>query len=197
MAKKAESELTEQLAESLRQLTHFLGGLWSVPDDPGKYMRIVIDRILQATTEANELPHVEAAVQAVHVLRRARIIIGRDRDVNWCNTPEEAAELVEKRMATAYDKCGKELESLATTLLVSIPATEVTPATPMEKRNEWLYRECCKGTKYKTIVARLRQKPKTWPRISRIQGVKNAANRYAKRHGLPPIPSRQPGRPSK
>ena len=104
-----------ELAEALRELTHFLDGLWALPD-PRAYMCEVIDRIQRAGTLADELRDLQAAQQTQHVLRRARIIIGRDRDVLWCDTPEAATAMVQERMADAYGKCGKELESLAAEL---------------------------------------------------------------------------------
>lgn len=66
-----------------------------------------------------------------------------------------------------------------------------------EARNKWLYEQCKKGTPYKQIIAKLREKPKSWGRISTVQGIKKAALAYADRHGLEPPPPRKGGRPSR
>ena len=65
-----------------------------------------------------------------------------------------------------------------------------------EARNKWLYDQCCKVVAYTTIEKQLRKKPPSWDRLG-VNGIKRAANAYAKRHGLPPIPTRQNGRPKK
>lgn len=106
----------DELAESIRKLTYLLDSQWTL-DDPQAYMCEAIEWIGRSENLAGKLPHIKAAVQAGHVLRRARIAIGRDRDVNWCETPEEAMRLAQERMAAAYAKCGKELEELASELI--------------------------------------------------------------------------------
>ena len=68
--------------------------------------------------------------------------------------------------------------------------------TANEDRDGWIYRRCCAMLKYPAIAARLRKKKK-WEPIDGTNGIKAAASRYAKRHGLPPIPGRQPGRPAR
>jgi hypothetical protein len=76
------------------------------------------------------------------------------------------------------------------------------PSTPLaatgnDARDKWLYEQCKKPTiKLETIKNNLAKKTK-WAYIDSIQGIRLAANRYAKRHGLPNIPSRQPGRPAR
>ena len=67
-------------------------------------------------------------------------------------------------------------------------------ANPNDARDEWIYEECCKLVSYTTIIIWLKGKPKSWEPINSPQGIKAAANRYAKRHGLDPIPKRYPGR---
>jgi hypothetical protein len=57
-------------------------------------------------------------------------------------------------------------------------------------RDRWIYRQCCKGTAYKDIIAEL-QKKKRWNPIHSVQGIRKAAQAYAERKGLPPIPRRQ------
>jgi hypothetical protein len=71
----------------------------------------------------------------------------------------------------------------------------VTRDPAVEERDAWIYAECFKGTIYKQIIDKLRMKPKDWPRIANVGGIKAAANRYAKRRDKPPIPKRQHGRP--
>lgn len=124
-----------ELAESLRQLTHFLSGLWSLETNPQSQLCHIIERIVESAAIAHELPHVKAAVQAEHVLRQARIIIGRDRDVLWCGTSEEAVELAERRMALAYGECGKLLEYLAAELLVQ-PQLEADKKRTVDKNSQ-------------------------------------------------------------
>jgi hypothetical protein len=68
-------------------------------------------------------------------------------------------------------------------------------ATSNEDRDGWLYEQCCQLIRYSRIMEQLAHR---WPAdeaIQSIQGIKRAANRYARTHHLPPIPSRQRGRP--
>ena len=67
--------------------------------------------------------------------------------------------------------------------------------TPRECRDKWIYGECMKGTPYQTIAIRLKKKPKKWPPVGSVNGIKAAAIRYAERHSLPKPPARQAGRP--
>jgi hypothetical protein len=60
---------------------------------------------------------------------------------------------------------------------------------PNDARDKWIYSQMQKGILYQKILANLKVPP--WRRISSIQGLRNAAIRYAKRNGLPPIPYRQ------
>ena len=71
--------------------------------------------------------------------------------------------------------------------------------TPNDERDKWLYEQCCELVGYNTIVTRLRKlaKKKNWELIESVQGVKEAARRYAKRHNLTAIPKRQSGRSPK
>lgn len=74
---------------------------------------------------------------------------------------------------------------------------QVEALTANNDRDKWLYEQCCKLVTYSTIRNRLEKKSggKTkWEPIDSDQGVRQAANRYAKSNHLPPIPSRQPGR---
>jgi hypothetical protein len=65
-----------------------------------------------------------------------------------------------------------------------------------DPRDEWIYEQCNSLIRYERIVQKLRKlaTERDWERISSIQGIKFAANRYADRHQLPRIPPRQQGR---
>jgi hypothetical protein len=63
-----------------------------------------------------------------------------------------------------------------------------------EARDKWIYSECRKLTPYKSIIAQLRRKPKTWERIESVPGIKRAAEAYATRHNLELPPARKRGR---
>ena len=65
-----------------------------------------------------------------------------------------------------------------------------------EARDKWIYDQCKKGTVFSTIINRLSKRPKSWGRIGSVQGIKDAAKRYANRHNLPLPPRRKRGRPS-
>jgi hypothetical protein len=60
-----------------------------------------------------------------------------------------------------------------------------------EVRNKWIYEQCRKLVPYDAIALKLKKKPKSWLRIVSKQGIRHAAQRYAARHSLPPIPARQ------
>src|SRR5262249_34933662 len=59
-----------------------------------------------------------------------------------------------------------------------------------DKRDEWIYKLCCKRTPYKEIIAEL-AKHKEWEKVSTIPGIRQRAIEYARRNGLPEIPRRQ------
>ena len=74
----------------------------------------------------------------------------------------------------------------------------VTPPEPRialanEARDKWLYDQCMKLVSYRTIIIRLRKQSK-WDQIETVNGIKQAASRYAAAHNLTPIPIRQRGR---
>lgn len=56
-------------------------------------------------------------------------------------------------------------------------------------RDRWLYNQCCNRTPYKSIIAKLKRKK--WDQIESVQGIRNAAMRYAEAEKLEPIPNRQ------
>jgi hypothetical protein len=69
-----------------------------------------------------------------------------------------------------------------------------------EARDKWIFGHCCKGMTYKMIKAELkariaqqkaRGRKRPWGSIGTIQGICRAAERYAKRHGLPRPPRRR------
>lgn len=57
----------------------------------------------------------------------------------------------------------------------------------IEARDKWIYQQCIKGTDYENIKINLERKctTKKWEPIDSIQGIRQAAIRYAKRQGLP------------
>jgi hypothetical protein len=65
-----------------------------------------------------------------------------------------------------------------------------------DPRDEWLYKQCNKLVRYRIIESELAKKNK-WEPLSGASSIKKAANSYAKRRGLPLIPPRQKGRPTK
>jgi hypothetical protein len=75
-----------------------------------------------------------------------------------------------------------------------VEAMKMFPATTTNgTRDKWLYYECCKVKSTLESIKRRLAKKTQWAAIDSIQGITLAANRYAKRNGLPLIPSRQPG----
>jgi hypothetical protein len=60
-----------------------------------------------------------------------------------------------------------------------------------DARDQWIYQQCFKGIAYDTVALRLKKKSKKWDRIDTKQGIRYAAQEYAKRHNLPPLPLRQ------
>ena len=64
-----------------------------------------------------------------------------------------------------------------------------------EARNKWLYEQCKKGKKYSAIIADLKNKPKSWARLEHPNSIKKAAEAYATRKQLQPIPRRRRRRP--
>jgi hypothetical protein len=60
-----------------------------------------------------------------------------------------------------------------------------------DARDQWISQQCFKGIAYDTVALRLKKKSKKWDRIDTKQGIRYAAQEYAKRHNLPPLPLRQ------
>jgi len=67
---------------------------------------------------------------------------------------------------------------------------------PPDKRGEWIYHKVMNGDRFSAIIRALDKKPRTWERIGTVNGIKNAANSYANKHGLPLPPPRKKGRPN-
>jgi hypothetical protein len=65
----------------------------------------------------------------------------------------------------------------------------------LEARDRWLYKQCCNGVPYKDVKSQLKEKcrQKGWAVLDSVQGIRNAANTFAKRHKLPAPPRRQVG----
>jgi hypothetical protein len=63
-----------------------------------------------------------------------------------------------------------------------------------EERDKFIYDSCCMGTKYVSIINRVSNN-EDWEFIESAQGIRNAAKRYAERHGLPLPGPRKKGRP--
>jgi hypothetical protein len=65
----------------------------------------------------------------------------------------------------------------------------------MEARDKWLYQQVRKGKEkpLDQIVAELKRiaPQRKWRIIATVQGIRNAAIKYAERHGLPPPQPRQ------
>jgi hypothetical protein len=78
--------------------------------------------------------------------------------------------------------------------LLSASPQEPRPRTD-DERNEWIYQLACDLVMYKEIVTRLKEKTKEtgWRTISSVQGIRDAATRYAERHGKP-LPSPRQGK---
>lgn len=63
----------------------------------------------------------------------------------------------------------------------------------LEKRDKWIYYEALNQKRRMTwqeMLDHVNGQP-GWPKLKNIQGVRDAAKRYAKRNGLPPIPLRR------
>jgi hypothetical protein len=66
----------------------------------------------------------------------------------------------------------------------------VVKAKATEDRDKFIYEEYLNVTSLKNIIIKINKIPE-WDEIKTKQGIKDAAKRYAKRHGLPPPPPRQ------
>jgi hypothetical protein len=75
-------------------------------------------------------------------------------------------------------------------------AEEARWDNPTEARNKWLYEQCLEIVPYASIIRELGKNPE-WAPIWSPSGIKRAANAYASRKKLRPIPRRQSGRPSR
>lgn len=107
-------------------------------------------------------------------------------------TGHDELKLIKKRLSKLASGLAKEYTRLKSKPPIVTPPT-LPAATAYDRRNKWLYKQCCKFIAYSTILRRLSTK-KGGEAITSIQGIKQAANSYAKLHNLPPIPRRQSGR---
>jgi hypothetical protein len=57
-------------------------------------------------------------------------------------------------------------------------------------RDRWLYDRCMAGDPYKLILQSLGEQSKEWEQLASLQGIQQAANRFAERNGLPRPPKR-------
>lgn len=106
--------------------------------------------------------------------------------------------IMDKAFALAYSRCDARMWALKARIIGVWQLTCSDSAlTAAEERDRWIYTECRKGTPYEGIIRQLRRKPDDWERIESAQGIRSAAQRYAKKHRLPEPETRQPGRPSK
>ena len=64
-----------------------------------------------------------------------------------------------------------------------------------DDRDKCIYEQAMQGTEWDLIRIRLHKHPE-WEPIGTINGIKDAARRYARRHGLPVPPRRKRGRPA-
>jgi hypothetical protein len=71
----------------------------------------------------------------------------------------------------------------------------IGPDEKQEARDQWIYEQYCKGRTMPLakIAAELKKiaDSRGWTKISSIQGISQAARRYAQRHGKPAPPARQ------
>ena len=91
------------------------------------------------------------------------------------------------------------LEKFSRLIEEALPAVNLDQSAHWDEktddRDEWIYEQCMSGRAYKAIIAALKGNPQSWERIESVNGIKAAANRYARRKGVLPPPTRQPGRP--
>ena len=133
-----------ELAEEIQTITLFLEGLWT-STEPRSYMRTVIEGIHRARGVAQSIPNATAAMEADIALNRVRVIIGRDRDADWCDSREEVAAMVKERMTAAYEKCGKDLERITAVLLAAEPTPPATPLPPPPRLTVTISAEHCQA----------------------------------------------------
>ncbi len=89
------------LAESILTVCRCLDGIQYGPE-PLPDLSTVIEKVYKAQFKASTRKDLLAARKAYAALQGVRIILGYDRDVGQCKTPQEAANLVRERMQMAY-----------------------------------------------------------------------------------------------
>jgi hypothetical protein len=121
--------------------------------------------------------------------------------VQGWNPGEHQAKLV-----AAFEKLLSALKSVAESVKADAEADTGKDACPTfpdspdasanDARDKWIFDQCVAGERYSRIISHLAKNHPDWQPIEGTNGIKAAANRYAERHGLRPIPKRQHGRPS-
>jgi hypothetical protein len=76
-------------------------------------------------------------------------------------------------------------------------AEEIEKSNPKEARGLWIYEQAMRGQTWPWIAANVPGWCLDVEQIGTPEGVKLAADRYAKKHNLPAIPKRKPGKPRK
>jgi hypothetical protein len=210
--RKAAEAAAEALARYLERLLNEevnLDGLILGVEDSTGLLRVLITAAIDAAIRLGYLRRVEAPcdlltktgwvadAMTVPGVRRGRLVTKWDLDRLAGETlkalqTRHVEDRSEADRAQSSDEADR-VQSSDEDAKAGEEATLVWDAAT-EARNRWLYAECVKGTPYDAIIRALGGR-KRWERILTIQGIKKAANAYAKRHGLPPIPRRHAGRP--
>jgi hypothetical protein len=117
--------------------------------------------------------HLPTVFQSLHWIDTAGLPWHQQEDFDW-----DAAE-AELREIEASALSGRTIEAIA--------------ESPNDKRDAWIYEQCKAGIPYGNIRRDLQKKRNSWDRIYSFNGIKAAAERYARRHGLPRLPRRSSG----
>lgn len=80
-------------------------------------------------------------------------------------------------------------------LVLKLLSDKVKGTDPTDARNCWVYEQAMVGRPWKWIARNIPDWCPDGEQITSVMGAKGAAARYAKGHGLPPVPKRKPGRP--
>ena len=71
-----------------------------------------------------------------------------------------------------------------------LPARRKAATNPNDPRDKWVYKKCCKGIKYTSIVAELKKiaSKRDWKIVSTKNRIQQIGNEYADDHSLPRPP---------